>query len=33
MPLTGVDPFGDACFALRDEFEARKIPIHRPIEA
>jgi len=33
MPLTGVDPFGDAYFALRDELEARKIPIYRPIEA
>lgn len=32
MPLTGVDPFGDAYFALRDELEARKIPIYRPIE-
>jgi peroxiredoxin len=33
MPLTGVDPFGDAYFALREELEAREIPIYRPLKA
>ena len=32
MPLTGVDPFGDAYFALREELEARDIPVHRPLK-
>jgi peroxiredoxin len=33
MPLTGADPFGDAYFALREELEAREIPIYRPLNA
>jgi peroxiredoxin len=32
MPLTGVDPFGEAYFALREELEAREIPIYRPLD-
>ncbi|MFB9839843.1 redoxin domain-containing protein [Actinoallomurus acaciae] len=31
MPLTGVDPFGDAYFALREELQTRGIPIYRPL--
>jgi peroxiredoxin len=31
MPLAGVDPFGDEYFALREELEARQIPIYRPL--
>ncbi|GLY84174.1 TlpA disulfide reductase family protein [Actinoallomurus iriomotensis] len=33
MPLTGVDPFGDAYFALREELETRGIPVYRPLAA
>jgi peroxiredoxin len=33
MPLMGVDPFGDAYFALREELEAEGIPIYRPLPA
>jgi peroxiredoxin len=33
MPLTGVDPFGDAYFALRDELAAGGISIYRPLSA
>jgi peroxiredoxin len=33
MPLTGVDPFGEAYFALREELESREIPIYRPLNA
>jgi peroxiredoxin len=33
MPLTGVDPFGEEYFALREELEAREIPIYRPLNA
>ncbi len=32
MPITGVDPFGDAYFALREELESREIAIYRPLE-
>src|SRR3954464_2769800 len=32
LPLTGVDPFGEAYFALREELEAREIPIYRPLD-
>jgi hypothetical protein len=32
MPLTGVDPFGEAYLALREELEARQIPIYRPLK-
>ena len=33
MPLTGTDPFGEAYFALREELEARGIPIYRPLNS
>ncbi|WP_061297065.1 TlpA disulfide reductase family protein [Herbidospora cretacea] len=31
MPLDGVDPFGDAYFALKDELESAGVPIYRPL--
>ena len=31
MPLSGVDPFGDEYFRLRDELEAQGIAIYRPL--
>ncbi|WP_066362864.1 TlpA disulfide reductase family protein [Herbidospora mongoliensis] len=31
MPLDGVDPFGDAYFALRSELENAGIPVYRPL--
>ncbi|GAA4578395.1 hypothetical protein GCM10023194_01170 [Planotetraspora phitsanulokensis] len=31
MPLSGVDPFGDEYFRLRDELEAGGVPLYRPL--